>query len=92
MGEATRHPGDLPAQLEETLANLAALARSVAGGGPQRELLARFTGVRVYVPRHADVPAVRTACRSAFGAVESWTADLCRHDLLVEIEGAIRAG
>ncbi|HEX8913925.1 MAG TPA: hypothetical protein VF796_16370 [Humisphaera sp.] len=85
-GEASVHIGDLPAQFDETIENLVALLR--AAGDPAATAEA-FTSVRVYYVRPTDLPTLRAASERAFGraAVEYVHADLCRQDLLVEIEG-----
>ena len=48
--------------------------------------------LRAYVRRGRDLGAVRAACRLAFGDIPSHfvRADICRDDLLVEIEGIVR--
>jgi chorismatase len=46
--------------------------------------------VRVYVREQADMPVVQRMCRDAFPAASEITflnVDLCRRELLVEIEG-----
>ena len=56
----------------------------------QEEWLARFRDVRVYYPRAADREALETMVRGAFDSgcrIEMRRADLCRAELLVEIEG-----
>ena len=47
--------------------------------------------VRVYVPRPGDRATVEQTARAAFATdavIEVFRADLCRSELLVEIEGA----
>lgn len=96
-GEASRHLTDLEAQLEETLVNLEALviaaSRSEASsditGEPMSELSA-FRHLRVYHPRLADRPVLAERIEASFPALEclEWIrSDLCRPELLVEIEG-----
>jgi hypothetical protein len=51
--------------------------------------------VRVYYPRPADAEELETMARGAFGGdcrVEMRRADLCRAELLVEIEGVAELG
>ena len=88
-GQQSVHVGQLPAQIAETLENLQALLRS-AGGLPETSTtLASFTDIRVYHSRVEDRAEVESAGRRAFGAgtrLEFCRADLCRADLLVEIE------
>jgi hypothetical protein len=87
-GEASVHIGDLPAQFKETLENLTALVRAAPGAAATADL-ASFTDVRIYYVRPVDLPALRTMCDKAFSTtrLEYIRADLCRQDLLVEIEG-----
>ncbi|BCJ49944.1 pteridine-dependent deoxygenase like protein [Actinoplanes sp. NBRC 14428] len=77
LGHETAHAGDLAAQCRTTLENLAALA-------DPRSLRA----VKVYVrhPAHRD-PVRRLLGGTLTGDVAYLTTDLCRRDLLVEVEG-----
>ncbi len=89
VGHETRHLGDVAGQTRETLANIEALLASANGKsltGPYRlpEL-----GLRVYLRHAADLPRARPAIEAAAGAsasIEYIEADICRADLLVEIE------
>jgi chorismate lyase/3-hydroxybenzoate synthase len=84
-GEDSVHIGNLPAQLEETAQNLSAL---ISAAFSTDNPLARLTNLRVYYVRSRDLPEIRTAVSKWFrGPVEWFQADLCRSDLLVEIEG-----
>jgi enamine deaminase RidA (YjgF/YER057c/UK114 family) len=89
----TRHDGDAVAQTHETLNNIAALISedNLAGHGlPGLGATLEGLGVvRVYVKRAADYPAVREACLARLGEMPTIYAigDVCRPDLLVEIEG-----
>jgi chorismate lyase/3-hydroxybenzoate synthase len=86
-GEASVHIGDLEAQLDETLENLTALLRAATASPSAGVEL--FTDVRVYYVRASDLAATREMCRRAFvdARLEFVRADLCRQDLLLEIEG-----
>ena len=87
----------MPLQLRETLTNLASVvetAEAKVGSAvvlrSQEAWLARYREVRVYYPRPVDAPVLETLLRGAFGngcRVEMRRADLCRAELLVEIEG-----
>lgn len=85
-GEESVHVGDLASQTRETFENLAALAEAAGANAPG---LASFCDVRVYYVRDADLSALRDSCGLAFAGahLEYMRADLCRADLLVEIEG-----
>ena len=84
------HVGDVDAQTVETLDNLDALlaAAEIRRGAGQAG--ARFTSLRVYIVRPADLAVVRDRIEQRYGVlhdVEYAQAELCRADLLVEIEG-----
>jgi FkbO/Hyg5 family chorismatase len=95
LGHETVHRGDLPGQLATTFANVEAVVhgRNLARHGVDAHFgLADFDRVTAYVRRADDLAAVDAACRDAFGpgtAVRLLRADLCRSDLLVEVEGVI---
>ena len=89
----TRHVDDAAAQAEETLDNIAALIseenlsrHGLPGLGTTLDSLGL---VRVYVKRKADYPAIRAVCERRLGELPTIyaVADVCRPDLLVEIEG-----
>jgi chorismate lyase/3-hydroxybenzoate synthase len=92
VGHATLHAGNLDAQLSETLTNLQAVIDAAHQHGSARFTL-RDLVPTVYV-RHAEhAPRVRQLLAQALGADAPATAsavllnaDICRHDLLVEIE------
>jgi chorismate lyase/3-hydroxybenzoate synthase len=95
VGEESRHVGDLRAQLDETLANLSSVVRVLgerAGIGAPSEPLARCREIRAYVPHVQHVSLVQRALRLAFANLERLEiahADLCRPELLVELEGRV---
>jgi len=80
VGERSVAPGDVAAQTRTTIDNIAALIGD-----------RRLSRLRAYVKRTEDVAEVRTICEAAFGAVPALyvQADICRDDLLVELEGAL---
>jgi chorismate lyase / 3-hydroxybenzoate synthase len=98
-GEESLHVGDLRAQANETLHNLAAVVRAshaLVGDdqfvqqGCDSAWLQRFRSLRVYHPRMADrsVIAEVLANRCPNVAQIEWRqADLCRPELLIEMEG-----
>jgi chorismate lyase / 3-hydroxybenzoate synthase len=88
----TLHAGDLGAQLDETLRNLEVVLQSAIGrehtlGGLDKESL-----VKVYLRYAEDWSSVRTAVEGAVGSASLLCVqgDLCRSDLLLEIEAVIR--
>ncbi|MEV2270676.1 FkbO/Hyg5 family chorismatase [Nonomuraea africana] len=93
LGHETVHAGDIAKQCDVTLGNMAMvmsrenlLAHGIDDGRTLKDL--RF--VKVYVRRAEDLPVVRAACAAAFSdtaEIVYFTVDICRSDLLVEIEG-----
>jgi len=92
LGEESLHEGSLPDQLDETLANLRALIENAPGF--RGEALERFECVRAYSPDPAHDGDIRACLEGAMDGreVEVVRADLCRSELLVEVEGIVRLG
>jgi len=94
-GEDSFHTDDLPAQLSETFTNLAALIAAAVGKNISQQpklkrWLSAFRELRVYYPNQNDVSAIESAILGAFPSLvrlETMEANLCRAELLVEIEG-----
>lgn len=89
VGHRSIHVGDTAAQTRETLANIAALLEEAN----RVERAARFSlgslACKVYVRRPADLPVIRAELAAALepgSKVIYLQADICRQDLLVEIE------
>jgi enamine deaminase RidA (YjgF/YER057c/UK114 family) len=78
IGEKSVAPGDVRAQTRTTIDNM----KEVLGGRA-------MTHLRAYVKETADIEAVREECRAAFGDIPALyvEADVCRDELLVELEG-----
>jgi len=98
VGEDSLHIDDVPGQLAEIELNLAALVAASTKSAPApnvaapplREQLGSYRHLRAYVVRSADAPAVLRWMQSTFTGLESielMQAELCRRDLLVEVEG-----
>lgn len=89
VGHRSLHVGDTAAQTRETLANIEALlaeANRVARGA---HFSLNALACKVYVRRPADLPVIQAELASAFGPdarIVYLQADICRQDLLVEIE------
>lgn len=91
-GELSLHEGDILAQTKETLANLRALVAAAELGRGGEDPLSLFDSLRVYLVRDELLDIVRAPVESAFAHVganhiEWFRADICRPELLVEIEG-----
>lgn len=87
VGSATLHPENVMRQLDETLVNLKVVADQARSNGFAERDHAHLC-LNVYIRRQADYPAVRDRVAAAFdGAhIVYLKADVCRADLLVEIE------
>ena len=85
IGHASAHHDDLQAQLEETLANLEALLSSA--GMPAG--FDTHSPLKAYVRHPADARAVRDFFRQRLPGVPALLlhGDICRSELLVEIDG-----
>ncbi len=89
VGHRSVHIGDVEAQTRETLANI----KAVVGAANRFTSHARYSEenmmYKVYVRRAKDVDAVRAEMQRAYGPkvqVIFLEAEICRRDLLVEIE------
>jgi len=90
IGHTTAHPGDALAQTDEAASNLDALLGHAAGV-MNRPSLARFNGdslARVYVRNAEDWPSIEQRLRRRWPELKlcGLRGDICRGDLLVEIE------
>ena len=90
VGHATAHPGDVLAQTDEAVSNIAALLYEAAGD-LERPEIARFGGdaaARVYVRHAEDWPAVHDRLRAHWPSLPlaGFHGDICRRNLLMEIE------
>lgn len=94
-GEETVCRGDLAGQAEETFRNLAAVVAAGLHGhattahARPSDLLARYRYLRVYFVRSEDEEAISRLVGARFvnAEIELVRADLCREDLLIEVEG-----
>jgi chorismate lyase / 3-hydroxybenzoate synthase len=90
VGEDSKHPGRLDAQLEETLLNIEALVRTASGNDSCSAPLQRLIDLRVYIAEstHAEpVKRIITMRCPRVRTLDLVVAHICRRDLLVEIEG-----
>jgi chorismate lyase/3-hydroxybenzoate synthase len=90
VGHATAHPGDAMAQTDEAASNLEALLGHAAGslGDPALGRFNQRSLARVYVRHPEDWPDIRQRLRRRWPELKlcGLRGDICRSDLLVEIE------
>lgn len=93
VNSESRHPDDAEKQTHQTIDNIERLiaaenfaARGVTGAGATLRDLAK---IRVYLKRPGDFARCKAVCDRRFGPVPAVfaVADVCRPELLVEIEG-----
>lgn len=86
VGHETKHHGDACKQTAETINNIALVLQAA------EMTLDNLVMAKAYVRRAEDCDAVRNHLRSALGdtPVLYLLADICRADLLVEVEGVAR--
>jgi enamine deaminase RidA (YjgF/YER057c/UK114 family) len=89
----SRHADDVEAQTRQTLDNIEAL---ISAGNLARHGMPGLTatlddlaGIRVYIKRPEDYEKTRRVCEARLGELPAIyaVADVCRPELLVEIEG-----
>lgn len=91
VGHRTVHVGDVAAQTRETLSNIEAVLGAAARLDPRMPPTPAGLGCLAYLRRAADLGAVRAQVEDGLGAdaqVCYVQADVCRADLLVEIEAS----
>ena len=91
VGHETLHVGDVVAQTRECLTNIAAVADEAGRVSRRAGFRLDALAFKVYVRRLADVDAVRRTMVETIGAPVPalfLQADICRSDLLVEIEAS----
>jgi chorismate lyase/3-hydroxybenzoate synthase len=95
VGHASRHPGDTLRQLEETLQNLQALIGEAGRKGLKGiHTPADFDLLKIYLRRAADYPRVANRLEQLIGPQAArifLQADICRRDLLLEIDAFFTA-
>jgi chorismate lyase/3-hydroxybenzoate synthase len=96
VGHASLHAGDVAAQLDETLSNLEVLLQ---GARERNDVAAPALGagtlLKIYVRSAADAPLVERRLRQRLGPhvpLIMLEADICRAELLIEIEAIQHAG
>ncbi len=93
VASETKYVGDVEGQTRQTIENIESLIAEdnlAAHGRPgQGATLADLALVRVYIKHRDDYAKVRAVCEARLGEVPTVyaVADVCRPDLLVELEG-----
>src|ERR1035437_2109288 len=94
VGHATLHHGDVVAQTRETMANIEAVLAEAnrLASQPGFDLASLYYKVSVRPP--ADLAQIRTQLECIVGTTPNavyWQADVCRQELLLEIEATAAA-
>lgn len=95
VGHVSRHPGNLEAQLAESLANLESLLAEGERRSGSRFPLQRCQALRVYLRHPEHLAPARAQLNAVFGGcceVRYLHGDICRRELLVELEGVFASG
>lgn len=90
VGHISRHPGDVQAQLRESLRNLEALLAAGGERSGRRFALSHCEAARVYLRRPEDLAAAQAIVAGSGlppDRVLYLRGDICRRELLVELEG-----
>jgi chorismate lyase/3-hydroxybenzoate synthase len=88
VGYQTVHPDDVAGQCREAMVNIAAVVAEVNRAARSRLFSLDELVYRVYVRHAADFPAIRDTLAPLVGGADVLyvQADICRSDLLLEIE------
>ncbi len=89
VGHKTLHAGDVVAQLDETLMNVDRIVREAASRAGVRGSLEDLAIAKTYLRRASDYDSVAPRVIGALPRTKHLflEADICRKDLLIEIEG-----
>lgn len=93
LGQETVHIGDVAGQTEQTIQNITSLMSPDASKGVAQidmNCSKELAYLRVYIKDKSDFPIVRQICEKEYGAtscINYVEAEVCRTNLLVEIEG-----
>ncbi|MBW8329711.1 MAG: hypothetical protein K0M48_11340 [Thiobacillus sp.] len=91
VGHQTLHDGDVAAQTRECLHNIAAIVAEAKRQAPDADFRLDALAYKVYVRHPEDMATVRREMAQIIGGLVSaifLQADVCRADLLVEIEAS----
>jgi len=89
IGQETIGIGDIKCQTEITINNMQELIPNL---GDRKKI--QYTYLRAYIKEEQDFQTVKAICESSFPdvSVSYLQADVCRDNLLVELEGAVFVG
>ena len=93
VGHQSQHPGDALAQLDETYCNFEALLEEAASRKPSAGPF-HAVALKIFVRREEHLPSLLPRAQQLFGndVPLLWlVGDICRADLLVEVEGLFTA-
>jgi len=91
VGHISRHPGDVTAQTHETMTNIETILAEANRAAYQAKFCLAELQYKVYVRHPADLEQIKAVLMSRVGIAPNAVylqAEICRHDLLVEIEAA----
>jgi len=90
VGHSSHHPGNLEAQIDETLRNITSVLQRAAAHSPDLSpRLGPSSLLKVYLRRAQDADAAEELLRTRLPAATRYLmleADICRADLLVEVD------
>ncbi|MFB8765391.1 FkbO/Hyg5 family chorismatase [Nocardiopsis alba] len=94
IGHDTVHIGDFERQLEETFRNITALidGENLGRYGITGHQIKDLDSVKVYVRHDRDLPTAKAMCAEVFQGhtdIRYLNVDICRSELLVEVEGIL---
>ena len=94
VGHDTVHAGNVEAQMEETLRNLDAIIAEAAKKVGSNRGLRDLAVAKIYVRRPADNEVLCARLREALPDTQLLflQSDICRKDLLLEIDGVVKLG
>lgn len=92
VGHETRHAGSVEAQLDETLRNVEEIAATAAARVGRSATLDDMAVVKTYLRSPSDYELVRSRLSARLPRARHLVleADICRRELLIEIEGVVR--
>jgi chorismate lyase/3-hydroxybenzoate synthase len=91
VGHESKHAGDIDAQFDETLRNLDAVIAESASRAGRKAGAADLTTAKTYLRRATDYDHIHKRLAAALPRTQLLflESDICRKDLLIEIEGVV---